>query len=77
MNSDSMLLEPNVVADMKRDLAEKGIIAFPPDLPQQYHSQATDEGEAEVPDPLSDSRDVYNGKHCNLRNCNVPISKRF
>ena len=40
MEPDGMLLEPNVVADMKRDLAEKGIIAFPPDLPQDYHLAA-------------------------------------
>ena len=56
----SKQLEPNDVADIKRDLAEKGIIALPPDLPSQNQKQKVDKNtkkDSELPsnDRVQDS----------------------
>ena len=56
-----MLLEPNVVADMKRDLAEKGIIAFPPDLPQYNRCPDDHDEEACPPEHFPDSLNNFHG----------------
>ena len=42
----SIILEPNVVADIKRDLAVKGIISLPPELQNDVARQEPEQVEA-------------------------------